>query len=692
MPKSAIKTQKNLKLVIVESPTKAKTIGRFLGSEYIVESSYGHVRDLPKSKIGIDTEHDFAPHYIIPRTATAKVKTLKNALKKVSGVILASDEDREGEAISWHLTQALELDPATTERIVFHEITERAIQEALAHPRRIDMKLVDAQQARRILDRLVGYELSPFLWKKVFKGLSAGRVQSVAVRLVAEREREIKKFIPEEFWSLAAMLEKSGNAPFEARLVKVGGESLDKFAVKDKAAADRVVSDLANADYIVENVVRKEVRRSPKAPFTTSTLQQEAANKLRFSAKQTMMLAQSLYENGFITYMRTDSTNLSADSLTAAHAVIAEQFGAKYNLAEPRRFKTKSKGAQEAHEAIRPSDPRRLPEEMAGKLEPRAHKLYTLIWRRFIACQMEGAIFDALSIDINAGKYGFRAAGSSLKFDGWLKVYTYKLEEAILPEVAVGEKLALQELKPEQHFTEPPARFNEASLIKTLEELGIGRPSTYAPTISTIITRNYIQKDEQRRLVPTETGFIVNDILVEHFPQVVDYGFTAKVEEDLDEIAEGTRAWVPTIREFYVPFHKHLEEKYASVEKTTTDETTSEVCEKCAKPMIIKHGRFGRFLACSGFPECRTTKNLPQPGLDVKCPKCTVGQVISRKTKRGRMFYGCSKYPDCNFAAWQKPTGKLCPECSEALVEFKGNVKCSSKTCKFSEGKPVIEE
>jgi DNA topoisomerase-1 len=678
--------KKTGKLIIVESPTKAKTISKFLGKEYIVESSYGHVRDLPRSKLGIDTEHDFTPQYLIPRTASPKVKALKLSLKKTSGVILATDEDREGEAIAWHLTQALELDPQKTDRIVFHEITEKAIHHALSTPRHIDQKLVDAQQARRILDRLVGYKLSPFLWKKVFKGLSAGRVQSVAVRIIVEREREIQKFIPQEFWTVTANLEKEGVAPFDARLFKIDGEPADKLTISTKTHADKILQGLESAEYKVEAVVKKEVKRHPKPPFTTSTLQQESANKLHYSAKQTMMLAQSLYEHGYITYMRTDSVNLGAESVAAARETIVKNFGETFALAEPRRFKTKSKGAQEAHEAIRPSDPARTPEAMTDKLEARELKLYTLIWRRFIACQMREALFDASSVDIAANNCVFRASGSILKFEGWLKAYTYKFDEAIMPELKEGEKLKLIELKPEQHFTEPPARFNEASMIKTLEELGIGRPSTYAPTISTIITRNYIQKDEQRRLVPTETGFTVNDILVEHFPQIVDYGFTAKMEEDLDEIAEGKKEWVPIIREFYEPFNKLLEAKYLEVQKTTTDETTAENCEKCGKPMIIKHGRFGRFMACSGFPDCRTTKPVPQPGLDVKCPRCQTGIVITRKTKRGRMFYGCSKYPECNFAAWQKPTGKLCPECSEALVEFRGKVKCSSKTCKFSEG------
>jgi len=666
------------KLIIVESPTKAKTISKFLGDDFKIESSYGHIRDLPKSKLGIDIENNFEPKYVIPTKARKRVNELKKEAEKSEEVILATDEDREGEAISWHLVQALNLENARTKRIVFHEITEKAIKEALKNPREIDLNLVDAQQARRILDRFVGYELSPFLWKKVFKGLSAGRVQSVAVRLIVDREREIEAFKPEEYWSIEAELSKGRSFAIAkdrpllllAKLIKKDEKLLDKFEIKDQKSADKIIKDLQDADYIVEKIEKKETKRNPNAPFTTSTLQQEANNKLRFSAKQTMMFAQQLYENGHITYMRTDSVNLSEDSLKSAREVIAKKFGKEFSLASPRRFKTKSKGAQEAHEAIRPTDPSKTPESIKNSLDSKQFKLYDLIWRRFIACQMKEAIFDSTTVDILghsvsnghrvSSVYTFRANGQVLKFEGWLKVYNSIINENELPELKEKESLKLIKITPNQHFTEPPPRYTEALLVKTLEEYGIGRPSTYAPTISTIQARNYIAKNEHRKFYPTETGIMVNDLLVEHFPQIVDVGFTAKMEEDFDEIAEGKKKWVPIIKEFYGPFHKILEEKYESVEKQNTDEETDEICDKCGKPMIIKYGRFGKFMACSGFPECKNTKNIkkePQT-IGMKCPKCEGGEVVIKRTKRGRIFYGCSHYPECNYASWQNPLQK----------------------------------
>ncbi len=658
------------KLIIVESPTKAKTISKFLGDNFKIESSYGHIRDLPKSKLGIDVENNFEPKYVIPAKARKRVNELKKEAEKANEIILATDEDREGEAISWHLTEALGLKNSKFEalnskvkRIVFHEITEKAIKEALKNPREIDLNLVNAQQARRILDRLVGYELSPFLWKKVFKGLSAGRVQSVTVRLIVDREREIEKFKPEEYWNIEAELQKISNLKsqisnlFIAKLIKKDGKILDKFAIKNKQEADGILKNLNGAEYKVEKIERKETKRSPNAPFTTSALQQEGVNKLHFSAKQTMMLAQQLYENGHITYMRTDSVNLSEDSLKSAKEVITKNFGKEFSLSEPRRFKTKSKGAQEAHEAIRPSNPQDSPEKIKSKLDNKQFKLYDLIWRRFIACQMKEAIFDSTTIDIKANEYAFRATGQILKFEGWLKIYPSAFSENILPELKEKETLELVKLIPGQHFTEPPPRYTEASLIKALEEYGIGRPSTYAPTISTIQTRNYVEKNEQKRFVPTETGITVNDLLAEHFPQIVDIGFTAKMEEELDEIAEGKVKWMPVIKNFYEPFHKNLEEKYEKVEKQNVDEETGEICEKCGKPMLIKYGRFGKFIACSGFPDCRNVKSIKKEKetIGMKCPKCEQGEVIKKRTRKKRMFFGCSRWPECDYASWKNP-------------------------------------
>lgn len=659
-----------MKLVIVESPTKARTISGFLGDEYVIESSYGHIRDLPKSKLGIDIANNFEPSYIVPIKAKKRVNELKRLAEKSSEIILASDEDREGEAIAWHIIQVLNSNKTKIfKRIVFHEITKTAIDDALKNPRNIDMNLVDAQQARRILDRLVGYELSPFLWKKVFRGLSAGRVQSVAVRLIADREKEIKAFAPIEYWSIAVVLEssKTGESKtFEARLYKKNEKVLDKLEIKNKEESDGILKTLEGAKYNIKSVEKKESKRIPYAPFTTSSMQQDAANKLRYSAKQTMLLAQQLYENGLISYMRTDSVNLSHESLVAAKNFIGQNIGKNYLLEEPRRFKTKSKGAQEAHEAIRPTDPFKTPAALNEKLDPKQHKLYDLIWRRFIACQMPAAVFDSTTVDVSANDFIFRASGSVLKFDGWLKIYPSNFSEAILPELIAGELLNLIKISPEQHFTEPPPRYNEASLIKAMEEYGIGRPSTYAPTIATIQARNYAAKNEQRRFFPTETGVMVNDILVQHFPQIVDINFTAKMEEDLDKIAEGQAKWTPIIKNFYGPFHENLLKKEQEVEKKKVEEKTDEICPNCGKPMLIKYGRFGKFLACSGFPECKTAKPLKKDEprqIGMKCPKCAetatteeeAGEIVMKKTRKGRVFYGCSRYPKCVHASWKNP-------------------------------------
>ncbi|MDP3800360.1 MAG: type I DNA topoisomerase [bacterium] len=667
-----------MNLVIVESPAKARTIEKFLGKDYKVESSFGHVRDLPKSKLGIDTEHNFEPKYLVPAKAKKQVAILKKLAQKADKIILATDEDREGEAISWHLVQALGLEKKEIERIVFHEITQKAILEALKHPRQIDQDMVDAQQARRVLDRLVGYKLSPLLWKKVSRGLSAGRVQSVAVRLIVERERERDKFQKQEYWSVTANLEKpSSKEAFEAKLFKINNETLDKFAIASEESAKKILTTLENSNWKVESIEKKETKRNPSPPFTTSTLQQSGARKLGFSAKRTMMLAQQLYEGidllgdrtGLITYMRTDSLNLSQDAIGVASDFIKEKFGEKY--LENRTYKTKSKGAQEAHEAIRPTDPLRTPEEMTSHLEPAQLKLYRLIWQRFMATQMAPAIFDATTVDINAGeKHIFRANGLTKKFDGFTKVYSLKTEETILPELKASEKLNLLELKPEQHFTEPPARYSEATLIKALEQHGIGRPSTYAPTLSTIQNRGYVEKDEQKKIKPTEMGTIVNDLLVEHFPNIVDIDFTAKMEKKLDSIAEDKIEWVPVIREFYEPFEKIIKEKMDELKKTDfkNDEPTDKICPECSKPIVIKLGRFGKFYACTGFPDCKHTERILNK-IDMKCPDCKDGDVIVKRTRTKKTFYGCSRYPDCKYASWVNPKLKPAEETPTEPIE-----------------------
>lgn len=650
-----------MKLVIVESPTKAKTITQFLGDDFKIESSFGHVRDLPKSKLGIDVEHGFEPHYIVPVKSKKTVTALKKLAAKSDGVILATDEDREGEAIAWHLSQILGLDEKA-ERIVFHEITEGALKESLKTPRTINMHLVDAQQARRILDRLVGYELSPFLWKKIFRGLSAGRVQSVALRLIVEREEEIRKFKPDAYWTLDALLKTaSGKEEFKSFLYKISGKPVPKPGIAKKEEVDALVAKLEKSEFKVSDVSSKEYRRNPLAPFTTSTMQQEANRRLRMSARQTMMLAQRLYENGFITYMRTDSLNLSAESLAAARKFIEKEFGKQYLIDAPRSFKNRSKLAQEAHEAIRPTNPLLHPSNLEVE-DAKEAKLYDLIWRRFTASQMPQAVFDTESVEVAADDCTFKSNGISLKFDGFLKVWSQDFEEKVLPKLAVGDKLDLTKLEPLEHFTEPPARYNEASLIKTLETYGIGRPSTYAPIISVIQTRNYVEKNKDRRFEPTETGELVNKVLVENFPEIVDIQFTAKMEENLDQIAEGKEDWRKLLEDFYAPFSKELKEKYESVQKeeSVAPQETDEKCDKCGKPMVIKMGRFGKFLACSGFPECKNTKSIVKPSeVFGPCPKCGEGEIRMKRTKKKRIFYGCSRYPDCDWSSWKKPGSSL---------------------------------
>lgn len=699
-----------MQLVIVESPTKAKTIIKFLGKGYSVISSFGHVRDLPQNELGVDIDNNFQPQYIIPAKARPKVKALREENKKAKETILATDEDREGEAIAWHLAEVLKL--KKPKRIVFHEITKSAIEQALQNPRVIDSHLVNAQQARRILDRLVGYKLSPFLWKKIMRGLSAGRVQSVAVRLICDRENEIKNFVPAEYWTIVAMFLTAKDIEFQANLATKDGKSLEKLEIKNKAEAERILKDLEKAEYVVTNVERKETKRNPLPPFTTSTLQQTASVKFGFGAQRTMSIAQKLYEKGFITYHRTDSLNLSAQSQSAAKKFIEENLGPKYWPGFVRSFQTKSKSAQEAHEAIRPTYPANAPEQLRNKerLTTEQFKIYDLIWRRFLACQMAQAVFDSCQIDIQAKQYTFRANGQTLQFDGFLKIYPIKYEEAELPDLKKNEVLTLEELIPSQHFTQPPARYSEATLIKKLEQEGIGRPSTYAPILDTIQKRNYVQKDENKKLCPTQTGVMVNEMLIQHFPQIVDIQFTAKMEKELDEIADGKDTWQATLKDFYLPFEKNLKTKEKEVAKKDLIEETDKICPQCKNPIVIRLGRYGRFYACSKFPNCKYTENLPKPSLNIKCPKCGQGEIVEKITRSKKIFYGCSKWPKCDFAVWDKPhsieiNGKLeaelCPRCNSCLVETKPKkvtskktnltsgqktqgTKCSNKNCDFS--------
>jgi len=670
------------KLVIVESPTKSKTIEQFLGKGYKVLSSFGHVRDLPAKSLGVDVENNFEPKYVIPPKSKKVIAELKKTAKKSSEVILATDEDREGEAISWHLSEVLGLE--NPKRIVFHEITKEAIEKALENPRELDMNLVNAQQARRILDRLVGYKLSPFLWKKVARGLSAGRVQSVAVRLVAEREKEREKFKAEEYWTVEALLSAPDEKEkeFKAILCQENEKPLEKLEIKTKEQADKILKGLEAAEYIVSSIEKKETIKNPPPPFTTSSLQQEAWNRFRYPARFTMKIAQELYEKGHITYHRTDSVNLSQMSLNSAKSYIEETYGKDYWAGFFRKYKSKGK-TQEAHEAIRPSHPNASPEVIS--VDKSQIKLYDLIWRRFMASQMAQAKFDSTSVQIKAKNYGFKANGQILKFDGYIKVYQSKFEETELPDLNANDKLNLEELIPSQHFTQPPARYTEASLIKALEENGIGRPSTYAPIISTIQTRNYIEKDENKRFKPTEIGTVVNDILVQHFPVVVDINFTAKMENELDEIAEGKDNLVKTCRDFYGPFEKNLKEKYDEVEKgDITEKPTNKTCPKCNSPLIERLGRYGRFYACSKFPECKYTESLEKNTIKVKCPKCKEGNLVEKRTKKRKIFYGCDRFPKCDFALWDKPVNGFCPKCNSILIETKKKqIKCSNKDCDF---------
>ena len=699
-------------LVIVESPTKANTIGRFLSKEFLVRSSFGHIRDLPEKSFGVDIKNNFKPKFIILPKSRKVVSFLKKETQKAENIILATDEDREGEAIAYHLKEVLGL--KDYQRIVFHEITKRAIEGALKRPRKIDMNLVYSQFGRRVLDRIVGYMLSPFLWRKVARGLSAGRVQSVAVRLIVEREREIEKFVPQEYWTIQALLCKAQSAKlktqnhnskfkanFLASLIKKDGKTIPKLGIKSKEEAEKIVNELKAAEFIVKNIEKKEIKKNPPSPFITSTLQQEAWQKLRFSAKKTMLLAQNLYEKGLITYHRTDSLNLSKLALSSARKFIEANLGKEYW--KFRTFKTKSKVAQEAHEAIRPTYIQNTPENLEKKLEKDQLKLYDLIWRRFLATQMREAIFDSTIVEVEANpkseirnskqisnsksqisKYTFRAEGQILKFDGFLKIYPLSIKETQLPALEVNEILEAKKIAPIQHFTQPPPRYNEATLIKTLEKYGIGRPSTYAPIISTIQERNYVEKDEQKKFRPTEIGIVVNDLLVKHFPEIVDIQFTAKMEEELDEIAKGKKQWTEVIREFYEPFEVNLKKKEEELsKKEIAEEKTDKTCPLCGAPVIIKLGKFGRFYACSNFPKCKYTAPLEENRLKIKCPKCKEGEIVEKRTRKGKVFYACNKYPECDFAVWDKPTGKMCPKCGWPLLKTKrGQIKCSNPQCK----------
>jgi len=698
------------KLVIVESPAKARTIERYLGRGYKVKASMGHIRDLPKSKLGVDVDHDFTPQYLVPRDKSKVVKDLKQSVQGAKEIYLATDPDREGEAIAWHLLHATDAGEKQLHRVVFHEITPEAVINAIENPRDINMDLVDAQQARRILDRLVGYGISPLLWKKVKRGLSAGRVQTAALRIVVEREREIDQFESVEYWTIDADLAKqvagqvTKSDQFRATLNKVNGR---KAELGSGADASAIVQALDNATWNVHAVQRRASQRRPAAPFTTSTLQQEASRKLRMPVRRTMSLAQELYEGvnlgpdgtqGLITYMRTDSTNVASSAQQAARAVISTKYGVEYVPARTPLYTKRSKGAQEAHEAIRPTAPQRDPESVKKYLSGPQLKLYQLIWQRFIASQMAPARLDNTRIDVAANPAGvapsnnppylFRATGSIVTFPGWMAVYQKgrdenevdELDKGQLPDVVEREPLDLEKLLPEQHFTQPPPRYSEATLVKALEEQGIGRPSTYAPTIGTLRARNYVTVEE-RKLIPTELGTVVNDLLVEHFPKLFELGFTSCLESELDEIAAGDRAWVPTLREFYGPFTDTLKSAESTMEKVQIrDEPTDEVCEKCGKPMVIKLGRYGKFLACTGFPDCRNAKPL-LTRIGVECPTCHKGEVVERRSRKGRTFYGCERYPECDFVSWNKPINETCPTCGSYMVEVGRNKRKSCPVC-----------
>ncbi|MDD7516227.1 type I DNA topoisomerase [Ruminococcus flavefaciens] len=684
-------------LVIVESPAKAKTIQKYLGPGYEVIASMGHVRDLPKSKMGVDKDNDFKPQYTDMKGKEDVIKELKKRAKKCDKVYLATDPDREGEAISWHIAQMLKLDMNDDNRVAFNEITKTGVKNGMSHPHKIDVDLVNAQQARRILDRLVGYELSPFLWKKVKRGLSAGRVQSVAVRLVVDRENEIRAFVPKEYWSIdAKFTAPSSRKVFDAALVAVDSEKLE---IPNQAEADDLLARLENAEYTVKSVKKRVTKKQPAPPFITSTLQQEASRKLSFSAKRTMKAAQELYEGvdvqgvgavGLITYMRTDSLRISDEAKAAAAEYIGVVYGKDYLPPEPRNFKTKN-NAQDAHEAIRPSTPELTPERVKSSLSSDQYKLYKLIWERFIASQMANALLDTVSADIEANGCTFRASGYSVKFDGFMALYVESNDseegsKKMLPELKADDKLKLKSIAGNQHFTQPPPRYTEASLIKALEENGIGRPSTYAPTITTITSRRYVEH-EGKALKPTNLGEVITELMKDHFKKIVDAKFTAEMENNLDEVEHGTKNWVSTLHEFYDDFSETLkkaEEAMDGKRVKVPDEETDVVCELCGRNMVIKYSKYGKFLACPGFPDCKNTKKIVTE-TDGSCPRCGK-KMLLKKSKKGRSFYGCEGFPDCNFMTWNVPTKEICPQCGKSLFMKggkSGKLVCENEGCGY---------
>ena len=681
-------------LVIVESPAKAKTIEKFLGKNFKVVASIGHIRDLPKSTMGVDIENDFEPKYINIRGKGDLIKSLRSAAKKADKIFLATDPDREGEAIAWHLAYILGVDIETPCRVLFHEITKDAIKAAIKTPRPIDVQLVDAQQARRVLDRLVGYSISPILWRKVKKGLSAGRVQSVATKLVCDRERQILAFDPKEYWKIEAQSEMKKE---KSRIdLEFHGNDDGKIALDNEAAVEAIIKNVEKKDGIVTNVEKKKKFRHPSAPFITSSLQQEASNRFGFTTKKTMMLAQQLYEGiaikgrgtvGLITYMRTDSTRISEVAKESIRSYILETLGEEWLGPDDKKQKT-VKNAQDAHEAIRPTYVELSPEEVETALSKDQLKLYEMIWSRAVASQMQSAEFESYGMEVKIGDYLFKASGSKLLFEGFLRIYSAsKQADKIIPEVMEGDVLKVLKFLPSQHFTQPPARFTEASLVKEMEDLGIGRPSTYAPTISTILSRGYVEK-EKKSLKPTELGFIIDEIMNDYFNTIVDVDFTAGMEKRFDAIEEGDEEWKNTIREFYKPFVDMIEKADQAIEKVDLTEETDIPCEKCGNMMLIRHGRYGKFLACSNYPECNNTKPILKK-LGIACPSCEAGEIVERKSKKLKVFYGCSEFPNCTFVSWDMPIDRKCPKCGDILTQKtnkKGTtIKCHNASCDYKE-------
>ncbi|MCD6435393.1 MAG: type I DNA topoisomerase [Clostridiales bacterium] len=682
---------------MVESPAKAKTIEKFLGKNYKVIASIGHIRDLPKSKMGIDIENDFEPKYINIRGKGTIIKEIKKLAKKSDKILLTTDPDREGEAIAWHLAFLLGLDENEESRIAFNEITKEAVRSAVKKPRKLDKDLIDAQQARRVLDRLVGYSISPILWRKVKKGLSAGRVQSVATKIICDRENEIKSFVSEEYWNIDTDLATVENKNFNAKLVKYKGKEIK---IENALKANEIENELLKNQFSVKAIDKKIKSRNPNYSFTTSSMQQEASNRYNFSTKKTMIIAQQLYEGvklskglvGLITYMRTDSTRISNEAREQAKEYITQTYGNEF-VSTKNNVKNK-KNAQDAHEAIRPSSVLRTPNDLKGNLTKDQFKLYELIWQRFLASQMAPAKFNSLSVQIKNGEYLLKANGSQLVFEGFLKIAKNIQKDKILPKLVEGEILECQKLNKEQKFTQPPARYSEASLVKEMEEKGIGRPSTYAPTISTILSRGYVER-QKKTLFPTELGFIINDIMTKYFMSIVDVDFTAAMEGYFDLIEKGEEQWKNIIKNFYVPFENMLEVAENDLEKIDLTEPTDIDCDLCGAKMVIKHGRYGKFLACSNYPECKNTKPILKE-IGVKCPKCEKGQIVERRTKKYKIFYGCSEFPNCNFVSWNKPINKKCPECGSILVEGKSRDKeyyvCSNKECAYKEKRSVNKD